>query len=143
MSERAAIAIQQDTLLAAFGHRMQGAMASLSAAGKRAQAGTALAAASARMTFAQTEAQYNNNMARINANATSALSAAGLVSVSAQGNYQRNMAEVMVNNASAAGLVRSSMAPVYSGSAEVAAFGSLLGSSASMFRQWYQWKKES
>lgn len=143
LSERSAIAIQQDTLMAAFGHRMQGEMAKLSAQSKRSRAAAATSSAAARLSLTQADAQYATTMARINADATSALSAAGLVSVRAAGDYQRGMAGVMVDNSLAAGLVRNSMAPVYSGSAEGAAFGSLLGSSASMFKQWYAWKKEN
>lgn len=141
MSERSAIAVQQDALLAAFGHRMQGEMAQLSAASKRARAGAAVAGAAAQLAMAKTDAQYASNMARINADATAALSAAGLVSAQATGDYRRNMAGVMLTNASVAAQVRGATAHAYSPGG--AAFGSLLGSSASMFKQWYAWKTES
>lgn len=144
MSERDAIAIQQDTLMAAFGHRTQAMQAQLSAQGKRAQAGATVAAAASQVGLAKTEANYSTSMARINADATVALSAAGLVSTQATGDYQRAVAGIMVNNASAASLVRGSMAPTYTGaSGSSAAFGSLLGSSSSMFNSWYAWKKEN
>ncbi|OJU87090.1 MAG: hypothetical protein BGO13_13900, partial [Burkholderiales bacterium 66-5] len=144
MSERNAIAIQQDSLMAAFGHRMQSAQASLSAQSKRAGASAAVASAASQMSLTKAEAQYSTSMARINADATRALSAAGLVSTQAAGDYQRAMAGVMVNNASAAGMVRASMAPTYAGpSAGLAAFGSLLGGSGPLMRSWYAWSKEN
>ena len=160
MSERAAIEIQQDALLAAFGHRVQKAQAELGAQAKRTRAASAVSSASLSASLAKADAAYGlgmarveadaaragldaqASMARVNAEATRALSAAGLVSAQATTDYQRAVAGIMVDNASAASLVRTASVPVYSGSASGAAFGSLLGSAGSVTRSWYAYNRE-
>lgn len=140
-NERAAIAIEQDTMLAAFGHRSQSAQASLSAHSKRAQAGALMASASLETALAESKAAYTVKMADINANATRTLAAAGMVTARAENVYKHTVAGIMVDNASAAALVTVSRAPMYSGSAGASFFSSLLSSAPGVARSWYDYLK--
>lgn len=138
-SERSAIAIQQDAMLAAFGHRVQAQQATLSAAAKRSRASAAVASAALESSLTEQDAAFSTRMARINADATVALSAAGLVSASARADYQRTMGRIQVENSSVAGMVRQSMSP----SPGLAAWGSLLSAAPGVARSWYAWNKEN
>ncbi|MFV0679210.1 hypothetical protein [Ottowia sp.] len=141
--ERAAIAIKQDTMLAAFGKRAQATQASMSAVMKVRQAQAARSNAALNTSLANVEANYQLSTANINAAATRALADAGLLSAQASRTYQTTMAGVMVDNASAASLVTASMAPTYSGSAGASFFSSLLSSAPGVAQSWYQWQKVS
>lgn len=170
MAENASIRIQQETLMAAFGQRSQAQGNLLSAAAKRSmasgiQSGAAMDAAFSRastalnmsrsqlsLSLAQGEAGYirsstaaNTEFARGMASAeyqaTQSLAAAGLLSANANIDYKRNMSKVMVDNASAAAMVKSTMADGIN--PNMAMMTSLLGSAGQLAGTWYQYSKST
>lgn len=106
MAERAAIQIQQETLMQAFSYRTNERQAQISAAGKRAQAGAIASASSIESALADAKAGFVKTNAAAMLDYTKAMARVGLLTAQAQADYSKGMAGIMVDNAAAARDVR-------------------------------------
>lgn len=157
MTERAAIEIQQKTLMASFGYRQQASSNMLDAASKSNQA-SAVHSASALET-GLTESQATAVVANANASAdlkralagiglnsamsdaatSKALNAAGLDMALSAATMKKVTAKLnLANGVSAAGVTRALSSGIDPSSA---ALSSLLGSSGKVAESWYQYSK--
>lgn len=161
MSERAAIMIQQDTLMQAFGQRTAAANSLLDAGIKRAQSQTVLSMSKISNTFdlaiAGTQAasvvqqaalksaltdmgaEYDLHMAQSQSDWTAAMVNAGMIEATAAANYKHTMADVLEKNSAAAGAVKDAVAAGISPNG--AALASILGSAGQVANTWYNLKK--
>lgn len=145
LSERAAIQIQQNTVMQAFGNRVQASNAQLSAAGKRYQAGMALTTSGMQTSLADSRAQFAENTASADARTVRALAGAGLLNAQATRDYSHAMAGIAEQNATAASMVRRASATGLSvgTSPWLAAGTSLITSGTQMARSWYDYNKQT
>lgn len=157
MTERAAIEIQQKTLLTAFSFRQQASSHQLDAASKRYQAG--MVHVSSALETGLTEAQATAVVANANASAdlkralasigmdialsdaatSKALNAAGLTNAQAAATMKKVTSKVnLMNGVSAANVTRAMSSGI---SPESAALSSLISNGGKVAASWYQYQK--
>lgn len=161
MSERAAIMIQQDTLMQAFGQRTAASNARLDAGLKRAQAQTitsmtsiqnasdlgmadlaassALRQATLKTALTDIDSQFQMQMSLSAGEWTQAMMQAGMLEANAAAVYKHTMATVLEQNASAAASVKQAMAAGISPTTSV--ISSILGSAGQVAGSWYNFNK--
>jgi hypothetical protein len=157
MSQRAAIMIQQDTLMQAFGQRQQASNMTVDAGLKRAQAATVMAMgkinadtdikmgdiqagsimqqAHLKTALTAMNSEFEVTTAQAQSDWTASMVSAGLLNAEAGAKYKHTMAKVMLDNASAASMIKSTMAD---GISPTNAFiSSALGSAGQVANAWY------